>query len=151
MFFLAPLTALAAACGAPAPQGAVTVQAPWARETTTGVTVSAGYGRIENSTGEDIRLVGAQTPVAGRVELHNVLNEGGVMRMRPVEGGLDIPAGGIVELRPGSYHLMLLELRQPLRAGESVPVTLNFASGPPVQATFQVRSAAQAAGGGGHE
>lgn len=147
---LAALAALAA-CGAPTPSGTVTVHDGWARETTAGVTVSAGYGRIENGTGAAVRLIGTETPVAGKVEIHNVTTEGGVMRMRPLADGLDIPAGETVELRPGGYHLMLLELRQSLRRGETVPVTLRFDSGPSVRADFTVRSTAEAAHGGGHE
>jgi copper(I)-binding protein len=136
-----------AACGS-RPDGAVTVQEAWARETIGEVAVSAGYGRIENGTDEAVRLVGAEAPVAGRIEIHNVANEGGVMRMHELAAGLEVPAGASIELRPGGYHLMLLDLRRPLRAGEAVPVTLRFDGAPPLQADFAVRSAADAAAGG---
>ncbi|MDQ8755636.1 copper chaperone PCu(A)C [Sphingosinicella sp. LHD-64] len=145
---LAALAALAA-CGGRPPSGMVAVHDGWARETTAGVIVSAGYGRIENGTGQDVRMTGADTPVAGRVEIHNVTDDDGVMRMRPLPEGIDIPAGETVELRPGSYHLMLLDLNRPLRGGERIPVTFRFGTGAPVTASFEVRNAAQAAQGGG--
>lgn len=143
---LAALAALAA-CGGRPPSGMVAVHDGWARETTTGVTVSAGYARIENGTGQDVRLTGADTPAAGRVEVHTVTDDGGVMRMRPLPDGIDVPAGETVELKPGSYHLMLLDLRRPLRGGERIPVTFRFGADAPVTASFEVRTAAQAAGG----
>lgn len=143
---LAAALAMLSACSG-GPEGAVAVRDPWARETVPGVQVSAGCARIENGTGRALRLTGAETDVAGRVELHNVIMDGGVMRMRPVEVGLDIPAGQTVELRPGGYHIMLLQLRRPLRAGETIPVTLRFEGGETVRADFPVRSAADAAQG----
>lgn len=147
---LAALAALAA-CGGRPPSGMVAVHDGWVRETTAGVTVSAGYARIENGTGQNVRLTGADTPAAGRVEIHNVIDDGGVMRMRPLAEGLEVPAGETVELRPGSYHLMLLDLQRPLRGGERIPVTFRFGTNAPVTASFEVRTAAQAAQGGGHE
>ncbi len=146
---LAALLALSA-CG-DAPDGTVSVNEGWARETIGEVAISAGYVRIDNGTGASVRLIGAETPAAGRVEIHNVIDDNGVMRMREVTGGLEIPAGGGVELRPGGYHLMLLDLARPLRSGETIPVTLRFDAGDPRQADFAVRSAAGAAGGHGHE
>lgn len=150
ILLLAALAALAA-CGGRPPSGMVAVHDGWARETIAGVTVSAGYARIANETGQNVRLTGADTPAAGRVEIHNVTQDGGVMRMRPLPDGLDIPAGETVELRPGGYHLMLLDLQRPLRGGERIPVTFRFGTGAPVTASFEVRTAAQAAAGGGHE
>lgn len=147
--FLTAFLALSA-CGS-SRSGTVAVHDPWARETTAGLAVSAGYGRIENGTGDALRLIGAETPAAGRIEIHNATTEGGVMRMRPLADGLEIPAGESVELRPGGYHMMLLDLRQPLRRGETVPVTLRFDHCPPVRADFTIRSTAEAAHGGGHD
>ncbi len=146
---IAALFALSA-CG-DAPDGAVRVHDGWARETIGEVAVSAGYARIENGTGVPVRLVGVETPAAGRIEIHNVIDDNGVMRMREVAGGLEIPAGGSFELRPGGYHLMLLDLARPLRSGEAIPVTLRFDAADPLQADFAVLSAVEAAGGHGHE
>lgn len=148
MKHLIPLAALVAlaACGGPTPSGMVAAHDGWARETIAGVTVSAGYARIENGTGQDVRLTGADTPAAGRVEIHTVTDDGGVMRMRPLPEGIEIPAGETVELMPGGYHLMLLDLRRPLRGGERIPVTFRFGTGAPVTASFEVRTAAEAAG-----
>lgn len=152
VFILCAMAALATltACHS-RPDGSVTVHDPWVRATVTGVMVSAGYARIENGTGDAVRLIGAETPVAGRVELHNVTMENDVMRMRPLADGLDIPAGQSVELRPGSYHMMLLELRRPLRSGERVPITLRFARGEPQRVEFTVRAATPAPHGAGHQ
>jgi copper(I)-binding protein len=69
------------------------------------------------------RLVSASSPVAGVTEIHEMTMDGQVMRMRAVDG-LDLPAGRAVQLKPGGYHVMLMELRQPLKAGETVPITL---------------------------
>lgn len=139
-----------AACGSQ-PGGSLAMHDAWARETVAGVPTSAGYGRIENRTSQTVRLVGAETPVAGRIEFHNVITENGVMRMRPLTEGLEVPAGGSVELRPGSYHMMLLELRSPLRSGETLPVTLRFDRGEPLRVAFTVHAASGAPHGGSHE
>jgi Holliday junction DNA helicase RuvB len=72
------------------------------------------------------RLTGASTPVAGRAEIHEMKMEGDVMRMRPVAGGIELPPRQPVELKSGGYHLMLTELKKPLVAGETVPLTLEF-------------------------
>jgi hypothetical protein len=69
------------------------------------------------------RLVSASSPVAGVTEIHEMTMDGQVMRMRAVDG-LDLPAGRAVQLKPGGYHVMLMELKQPLKAGETVPITL---------------------------
>lgn len=77
------------------------------------------------TSSEGARLVGASSPVAGVVEIHEMAMEGNVMKMRPVSG-LDLPAGRSVELKPGGYHVMLMDLKRPLRAGERVPIELRL-------------------------
>jgi copper(I)-binding protein len=72
----------------------------------------------------DAKLVGVKTPAAGMAELHLSSMEGGVMRMRPVEG-IPLPAGKAVELKPGGYHVMLMHVKQPLKEGDRVPLTLE--------------------------
>jgi protein SCO1/2 len=103
-----------------------TVDRAWARETPGAARTSAAYFRITSPT-ED-RLVGLATPVARKAELHTTSEQNGVMEMRAVEGGLPLPAGQTVELKPGTaLHVMLVDLVHPLKAGESFPLTLSFA------------------------
>ncbi|MCB9453169.1 MAG: copper chaperone PCu(A)C [Anaerolineaceae bacterium] len=91
--------------------------------------VSAAYMLIENSGDTADRLVAARTVVAGLVEIHEVNIVDNVMRMHPVEGGIDIPVGGTVALQPGGYHVMLMNLQQDLYTGEAFGLTLVFESG----------------------
>ncbi len=105
----------------------------WARPTTTDSAeanpdaVSAAYMTIENAGETAVRLVAAETPAAGLVEIHETtIGEGDVMRMRPVEDGIVIPPGEQAELRPGGYHIMLLELERDLLAWDAFSLTLRF-------------------------
>ncbi|MFC3713242.1 copper chaperone PCu(A)C [Sphingoaurantiacus capsulatus] len=129
----------AAALGAAVPAAAqVSVDSPWLRETPPGAKAGAGYGLVINGGKAADRLLGGSTPVAARVEVHSMTMANGIMRMRPVAGGLAVPAGGSVALKPGGYHLMLTGLKQPLRRGAIVPVTLSFANAGAVRVTFRV-------------
>lgn len=91
--------------------------------------VSAIYARLINRGEQPDRLVVASTAAAGLVEIHESKLEGDVMQMRPIEGGLEIPAGGAVELKPGGLHIMLMELQRELVPGDAIAVTLIFESG----------------------
>lgn len=106
--------------------GAVTVDSPWSRPTPPGTPMGVGYLSITNNGISDIALIAAESPRAARISLHESSMEGGVMRMQPVKGGLVIPAGRTVKLKPHSYHLMLEKLSQPLAEGETIPVKLDF-------------------------
>jgi copper(I)-binding protein len=75
---------------------------------------------------EGARLLGAASAVAGVVEIHEMAMEGNVMKMRPIRGGLDLPAGRAVQLRPGGYHVMMMDLKRPLAVGEKVRVELRL-------------------------
>jgi hypothetical protein len=98
----------------------------------------AVYVTLSNSGSQADALVAASTDTARTVELHEVQNEGGVMKMRPVKS-IPVPAGGKVELKPGGYHLMLLGLKRDLKPGETVPVTLKFEHGAEVRIDAAVR------------
>lgn len=131
--FAAPLLASAllifAAPGAFAHEfkiGAIEIIHPWSRATPGGAKVAAGYLVIKNDGAEPDRLVGATVEVAGSAVAHEMATTNGVMTMRPVTGGIVIPAHGEVALKPGSYHLMLEDLKQPLKEGESFKGTLTF-------------------------
>lgn len=87
---------------------------------------SAVYMTIENRGGPAVRLVAAATAAAAIVEIHETQMEGGVMRMRPLENGLDIPAGAAASLEPGGYHVMLFDLPRDLLPGAAIALTLTF-------------------------
>jgi len=100
---------------------AIRVLDPWARATVPGQKVGGVYMEIVSQ--RDARLVGVSSPAAGSAEVHSMTMDGGTMRMRAVEA-LDLPAGTPVKLAPGGYHVMLFDLRKPLVAGQTVPLTL---------------------------
>ena len=101
----------------------VTVEEPWIRATAPGQTVAGGYMKLKSV--KSSALVAVSTPFTARAEIHEMSMKAGVMRMRGVSR-VDLPAGKTVELKPGSYHLMLMNLERPLREGETVPITLVF-------------------------
>jgi len=121
-------------------QGPVQVDHPWSRPTPPGTPMGVGYMSISNSGSDDITLVAAATPRAGNVSIHETSMHEGVMRMSPVKGGLLIPAGTTIELKPHSFHLMLEKLKSPLREGESIPLTLSFEGAGEMKVELMVES-----------
>ena len=111
---LLPLTALAQ----------VTVTDAWVRGTVPGQKATGAFMQL--ASGADTSLVGAASPVAKVVEIHEMAMDGGVMKMRAVQS-IPVTAGKPVALAPGGYHVMLMDLAQPLKEGEKVPLTLTFA------------------------
>jgi hypothetical protein len=105
--------------------GTVTVSHPWARATPPGAKVGAAFFLMEASRLSGDRLIGAKADIAGRVELHTHIHEGGVMKMRPVDAVV-LSAGNKVTFKPSGYHVMLLDLKQPLKEGDILPLTLVF-------------------------
>jgi copper(I)-binding protein len=105
--------------------GGITVVAPWARATPGGTKVGGAYLELKAAAGAGDRLVSASSPAAGSVEIHEHASEGGVMKMRRIDG-LAVPAGASVMLKPGGYHLMLMDLKQPLKQGDKLQLTLTF-------------------------
>jgi hypothetical protein len=100
---------------------------------------SAVYMVLANGGAEADSLVAAQADVSNAIEIHETVMEGDVMRMKQVEGGIEVPAGGQVELKPGGYHVMLIGLTRDLNVGDKFPVTLEFASGAKLQVEAEVR------------
>jgi copper(I)-binding protein len=96
----------------------------WARATVVGQKGTGAFMKL--TAPEGATLVGAVSPVAGVVEIHEMAMEGTVMRMRALPKGLALPAGKAVELKPGGYHVMLMDLKQQLKAGEKVKLDLQF-------------------------
>jgi copper(I)-binding protein len=102
----------------------VVVQNAWVRATVTGQKATGAFMSLTSATGS--RLKSVTTPVAGVAEVHEMRVEDNIMKMQALKGGLELPAGKTVELKPGSYHLMLMDLKMPLPKDSSIPLTLVF-------------------------
>lgn len=107
--------------------GSLKIEHPWSRTTAPGVNVGVGYLVIANSGSKADVLVAITSDVAERVEIHSTSMADGVMKMRRQER-VELPSGGTVRLEPGGLHLMLMGLRRPLVAGQTVPLVLRFAA-----------------------
>jgi copper(I)-binding protein len=114
----------------------VKVEQGWVRPSVPGQQGTGGYMKLTAREGQ--RLVGASSPAAGVAEIHEMKMDGEVMTMRPA-GAIDLPAGKTVEFKPGGLHLMLMDLKQPLAAGSSVPVTLVFKNGRGVESRVEAQ------------
>ena len=119
----------------------VTVKDPWVRGTVAQQKATGAFMLLESAT--DARIVSAASPVAGVVEIHEMRMEGDVMRMRAVDG-LDLPAGRSVELKPGGYHVMLMDLKKPLSEGDMVPLTLTLETRDGKRSTLEVQAPVKA-------
>jgi copper(I)-binding protein len=138
------------AAGGAVTAGGLVIAEPWARATPGGAKVGGGYLRITNAGREPDRLVGGSIEVAGRFEIHEMSVADGVMRMRPV-GGIEIGPGASVDLKPGGLHAMFLDLKAPLREGQTVRGTLVFERAGTVPIAYRVRGiGASSAGAADH-
>jgi copper(I)-binding protein len=115
----------------------VEIQGAWARATVPGQKATGAFMRLTSITGS--RLVSVSTPVAGVAEVHEMKMDGEVMKMRAVDGGLELPAGKAVELKPGGYHVMLMDLKLPLQKDTTIPLTLTFRDGKGVESTTELK------------
>jgi copper(I)-binding protein len=118
--------------------GQIKIDDAWARATAPGSKIAAGYMMIRNLSASPDRLVGASSPVAAHVQTHVIVKEGEVFRMREVKG-YDVPANGSFELKPGGAHLMLVDVKRPLKEGEKVSLTLRFQRAGEIRAELQIR------------
>lgn len=124
--------------------GAIAIDHPWSRATPAGADVAAGYLRLRNAGATPDRLISATAEIAGKTEIHEMaVDAAGVMTMHPVAGGLEIPAGGEVSLKPGSFHMMFMGLKRQIRQGEHFSGTLTFEKA----GTVTVRYSVDAVGG----
>lgn len=128
LFILAAGTALAAD---------LDVKSPWVRGTVVGQQASGAFMEITSQSGAT--LVGAASPLAAVTEVHEMKMDGGVMKMRPV-ARLDLPAGKPVKLEPGSYHVMLMGLKQPLKKGDFVPLTIKVEGRDKTVETIEIKA-----------
>ena len=126
--------------------GDIVVEKPWARATPKGAEVAGAYLTIENKGAAPDRLTGGSADFA-TVEIHETKSENGVMEMREVAGGLDIPAHGSIGFAPGGYHIMFTHLAHPLAKGDTVKATLAFEHAGPVEIEFKVLGVGAAATG----
>jgi copper(I)-binding protein len=132
--------------------GDLVITQAWSRATPGGAKVAGGYLTIENKGSAPDRLIGGSTGVADKVQVHEMTTTNGVMTMRPLDNGLAIEPGKTVKLAPGGYHLMMLDLKKPLKQGDKVPVTLEFEKAGKVKLTLDVQGVGAqgpAAGAGG--
>ncbi|MEH3148317.1 MAG: copper chaperone PCu(A)C [Methylobacterium frigidaeris] len=123
---------------------------PWSRATPGGAKVAAGYVTITNAGPTPDRLTGGSFDRAGRVELHTMSTEGGVMKMAPLPNGVEVRPGETVTLSPGGNHLMFMDLKAPLKQGETVKGTLSFEKAGTIPVEFTVSGIASKAPEGGH-
>ena len=148
--------ALLALLAAPAPAqevkaGDLVITQPWSRATPGGAKIAGGFVTIENKGAAPDRLISGAGDVAGKVEIHEMAMNNGVMTMRPLDKGLVIEPGKTVKLAPGGYHLMLMDLKQPFKQGDKVPVTLEFEKAGKVALSLDVQGVgAQAPAGHDH-
>lgn len=105
-------------------QAHVDVRDPWVRATVAQQKATGAFMQLTAREGS--KLVEVRSPVAGVAEVHEMAMEQNVMKMRALPAGLALPAGKTVELKPGGYHVMLMDLKGPVKAGDVVPVTLVF-------------------------
>jgi periplasmic copper chaperone A len=140
------VASVAAACSSGS--ASIVVSDPWARASSAMASAGAAYLTIENTGSAADALIGASSPAATTVEVHETVvmgspapgasGDSGMMGMQPVKR-LEIPAGGSVELKPGSYHIMLIGLKQDLKVGDSIEITLTFEKVGEIKATASVR------------
>ncbi len=136
--FVITCATLAVAASIPLSASAqVTVKDPWVRATVSQQKATGAFMQLTSA--QDTRLVEAKSPVAGVVEVHEMSMEKDVMKMRAI-AGLDLPAGKTVELKPGGYHVMLMDLKQQMKDGDTVPLTLVVEGKDKKRSTVEVKA-----------
>ncbi|MEA2821396.1 MAG: periplasmic copper chaperone [Bradyrhizobium sp.] len=120
--------------------GDLTVTSPWTRATPGGAKIAGGYLKITNNGTVPDRFVGAKSAEADHVEIHEMSMNDGVMKMRPLPDGLELKPGETVELKSGGYHLMFMDIKQPLKAGDTFKATLQFERAGPLEVSFNVNA-----------
>ncbi|HLO96805.1 MAG TPA: copper chaperone PCu(A)C [Burkholderiaceae bacterium] len=137
------LTGLALCAAALAAQAQVTVKDAWVRATVAQQKSTGAFMQL--SSAKAVKLVSVSSPVAGVAEVHEMKMDAGVMKMRALEA-LDLPAGQAVELKPGSFHLMLMELKSAIKEGDTVPLSLVFEGADRKRETVEVKASARGMG-----
>lgn len=144
---LYPFLAISALCAGFATSAlaqSVDIKNAWIRASVQGQSATGAFMTLTSR--EDTRLVGVVSPAAGVAEVHEMKVDNGIMKMRAVEGGLALPAGKAVELKPGGYHVMLMDLKAALPKGSTVPMTLVFKDAKGVESRVELTLAVATAG-----
>jgi copper(I)-binding protein len=140
MFALAALLWSGAACAHDYKIGQLSIAHPWTRATPKGARVAGGYLTITNMGNTADKLIGGTFELAGRLEIHQMRMDGGVMTMRPLDGGLELKPNAQVELKPGSLHFMFVDLKRPLEQGQRIKATLIFEKAGTIEVEFVVEA-----------
>jgi copper(I)-binding protein len=131
--------------------GDLEIDHPWSRATPAAAPVGAGYLTIVNKGTSADRLVSAGSDISNRVEIHEMAVIDGIMRMRGLDQGIEVPAGGKVEFKPGGYHIMFIGLKAPIARNSSFKGTLTFEKAGTVEVEYKVEAMGMApAGHSGH-
>ncbi|SDF94543.1 hypothetical protein SAMN05216337_109214 [Bradyrhizobium brasilense] len=118
--------------------GDLVITQAWTRATPKGAKIGGGYLTIENKGTTPDRLIGGSAEIAGSVQVHEMSMDKGLMKMRQLENGLAIEPGKTVKLAPGGYHLMMMDLKSPLKKGDKLPITLEFEKAGKVQISLDI-------------
>jgi copper(I)-binding protein len=118
--------------------GDLVISQAWSRATPNGAKIGGSYLTIENKGTAPDKLIGASSDAAGSIQVHEMSMSGGTMKMRPLESGLTIEPGKAVKLAPGGYHLMMMELKNQLKQGDKLAITLEFEKAGKVPVSFDV-------------
>jgi copper(I)-binding protein len=121
--------------------GSLKIDHPWSRATPKGASVAGGYLKITNTGTTPDRLTGGTTEAAKKFEIHEMSMDGGVMKMRELPNGVEIPPGATVELKPGSFHVMMTGITKPFVKGDRVKASLSFEKAGKVDVEFAVDAA----------
>lgn len=127
--------------------GSIHISQPWSRATPKGAAAGAGYMTLTNKGSAPDKVSCVSDDASAQCQIHSMTMDGGVMKMRPVEGGLEIKPGESVTLKPGGYHMMFLDLKHPLEQGQTVKVTLKFDHAGTIDVEFPVLAIGAAAPG----
>jgi len=120
--------------------GTIQIGHPWSRATPASAPSAGGYMTLTNKGAEPDRLIAVESAAAGRVEIHEMSMDGSIMRMRQLEKGVVLAPGATVELKPGGYHVMFMQLKAPLQKGDRVPIVLVFEKAGRIPVDMQVEA-----------
>jgi copper(I)-binding protein len=129
--------------------GSIHITQPWARATPKGASSAAAYVTITNKGTTPNRLSCASSDASAKCQIHSMTMDKGVMKMRPVEGGLEIKPGETVTLKPSGFHVMLMDLKNPLEQGKTIEITLQFEKAGTVNVEFPIAAIGATAPGAG--
>lgn len=146
---LAVIMAALPATAAEFAKGDITIGQPWARASPGGAKVAAGYLTITNTGKTSDKLIGGSTTASAALELHDMTMVDGIMRMRRIENGIVLAPGATIRLQPGGMHVMLIDLKQPITAGETIKGTLVFKKAGVVEIVYVVAPIGAAGPGSG--